>query len=69
MSAIMGKSGNKTDRGRRYNWVNEYLDTHSVSDLPAADANWPTCMIIGPKTVVGNWERELETVRPTFNGT
>ncbi|KAG8882394.1 hypothetical protein FRB97_008298 [Tulasnella sp. 331] len=61
LSAIMGKSGSITDLGRRYNWVNEYLDTHSVGDLPAANANWPTCLIIGPKTVVGNWERELET--------
>ncbi|KAG8991647.1 hypothetical protein FRB94_000918 [Tulasnella sp. JGI-2019a] len=61
LSAIMRKSGNMTDRGRRYDWVNEFLDTHRASELPAADANWPTCLIVGPKTVVGNWEREFET--------
>ena len=31
------------------------------SDLPPANARWPTCLIVAPKTVVGNWERELQT--------
>ncbi|KAI0632843.1 P-loop containing nucleoside triphosphate hydrolase protein [Trametes polyzona] len=29
--------------------------------LPPANATWPTCLIIAPSSVVGNWEREFET--------
>ncbi|KAL1938981.1 hypothetical protein VTO73DRAFT_11134 [Trametes versicolor] len=29
--------------------------------LPPANADWPTCLIIAPSSVVGNWEREFET--------
>lgn len=31
---------------------------------------WPTCLIIAPSSVVGNWEREFQvvSVRPSFLG-
>lgn len=61
LSAIFRKSGNILDSRRRYEWVNQFLDEHSRDSLPRANSMWPTCLIIAPKTVVGNWERELAT--------
>ncbi|KAG8970385.1 hypothetical protein FRC05_000631 [Tulasnella sp. 425] len=49
------------DMGLRYDWVNQFLDEHPKDKLPKANSNWPTCLIIAPKTVMGNWERELAT--------
>ncbi|KAG8908777.1 hypothetical protein FRB99_003015 [Tulasnella sp. 403] len=61
LSAIMRKGGNRKDKARRYNWVNEFLDTHNMNQLPEANSQWPTGLIVAPKTVVENWARELET--------
>ncbi|KAG9007115.1 hypothetical protein FRB90_009546 [Tulasnella sp. 427] len=61
LSAVLRKSGNISDSRRRYDWVNKFLDEHSREKLPQANANWPTFLIIAPKTVMGNWERELAT--------
>jgi len=62
----MKKTGTLIDEQRRYKRVDQLLDTHSIKDLPEADADWPTCLIIAPKTVVGNWVRELERVCATI---
>ncbi|KAG9049900.1 hypothetical protein FS837_008662 [Tulasnella sp. UAMH 9824] len=61
LSAIFRKRGNILDSKRRYEWVNQFLDENSRNSLPSANSIWPTCLIIAPKTVVGNWERELAT--------
>jgi DNA excision repair protein ERCC-6-like 2 len=58
----MGKTGTVVDEQRRYKKVDQLLDSNSINELPDANAEWPTCLIIAPKTVVGNWVRELERV-------
>jgi SNF2 family DNA or RNA helicase len=61
----MCKTGDRRDERRRMKYVNElqngeiWKKTHK---LPKANERWPTCLIIAPSTVVGNWERELDTV-------
>ena len=65
LSAIMKKFGDKRDSGRRSKRVSELQDGTSWKKnrkLPPANAEWPTCLIIAPSTVVHNWKRELETV-------
>ncbi|KAJ7631912.1 RAD26-like SNF2 family DNA-dependent ATPase [Mycena polygramma] len=64
LSAIMGKEGIKTDRKRRRKHVAELQEGKAWKKsrtLPPANATWPTCLIIAPSTVVGNWEREFQT--------
>lgn len=66
LSAIMKKAGDKRDIDRRRKHVSRMQDTSQDWKkrrvLPPADATWPTCLIIAPSSVVGNWEREFETV-------
>ena len=67
LSAIMKKTGDKRDIDRRRKHVSRIQDTSKDWKkrrvLPPANATWPTCLIIAPSSVVGNWEREFETVR------
>ncbi|PCH43012.1 hypothetical protein WOLCODRAFT_144325 [Wolfiporia cocos MD-104 SS10] len=65
LSSIMQKSGDTRDIDRRRKHVSRLQD---VSEewrrrrvLPPANETWPTCLIIAPSSVVGNWEREFET--------
>ncbi|CAE6453750.1 unnamed protein product [Rhizoctonia solani] len=62
LSAAFQKSGTASDATRRRDRVralqNEGL---ARSDLPSANKKWPTCLVICPKTVVGNWIKELDT--------
>ncbi|KAF7345108.1 DNA excision repair protein ERCC-6-like 2 [Mycena venus] len=63
LSAIMKKDGVKTDRKRRRKHVAELQESKAwrkKKTLPLANETWPTCLIIAPSTVVGNWERELQ---------
>lgn len=65
LSAIMDKSGLPPDRGRRRRYVSRLQDSEEYKKtrkLPPANSKWPTCLIIAPKSVVLNWEREFETV-------
>ncbi|KAJ6478557.1 RAD26-like SNF2 family DNA-dependent ATPase [Mycena vitilis] len=64
LSAIMRKEGIKTDRNRRRKHVAELQEGKAWKKsrtLPPANGTWPTCLIIAPSTVVGNWEREFQT--------
>ncbi|KAJ7079572.1 RAD26-like SNF2 family DNA-dependent ATPase [Mycena belliarum] len=64
LSAIMKKTGFKTDRDRRHMHVSALQDGREWKrhkKLPPANATWPTCLIIAPSSVVGNWEREFRT--------
>ncbi|CAE6444477.1 unnamed protein product [Rhizoctonia solani] len=62
LSAVFQKTGTASDATRRRDRVrtlqNEGL---ARSDLPSANKKWPTCLVICPKTVVGNWVKELDT--------
>ncbi|KAF7307755.1 RAD26-like SNF2 family DNA-dependent ATPase [Mycena kentingensis (nom. inval.)] len=63
LSAIMGKTGTKVDRKRRRKHVLALQDGREWKKnrtLPPANATWPTCLIIAPTSVTGNWDRELE---------
>ncbi|KAJ7682903.1 P-loop containing nucleoside triphosphate hydrolase protein [Mycena rosella] len=64
LSAIMKKTGLKTDRKRRRKHVSRLQDGSNWRNhktLPPANAKWPACLIIAPSTVVMNWEREFKT--------
>jgi len=64
LSAIMHKHGDERDLDRRHNHISDLQDEKAYRKkgiLPKANAKWPTCLIIAPATVVGNWEREFET--------
>ncbi|EGO02844.1 hypothetical protein SERLA73DRAFT_176268 [Serpula lacrymans var. lacrymans S7.3] len=59
----MKKYGDKRDIERRRKHVSKLQDGREWREergLPAADAIWPTCLIIAPSTVVHNWEREFQ---------
>lgn len=70
----MEKTGTPRDLNRRYKYVSKLQDEvirkrpkgQAVRDwekeLPRADDRWPTALIIVPSSLIGNWERELETV-------
>ncbi|KDN43135.1 hypothetical protein RSAG8_06288, partial [Rhizoctonia solani AG-8 WAC10335] len=62
LSAVFQKIGTGSDATRRRDRVralqNEGL---ARSDLPPANKKWPTCLVVCPKTVVGNWVKELDT--------
>ncbi|KAI8972582.1 P-loop containing nucleoside triphosphate hydrolase protein [Trametes punicea] len=60
----MRKRGDSLDVDRRRKHVarlQESSDWRERRSLPPANATWPTCLIIAPSSVVGNWEREFET--------
>ncbi|KAH9856351.1 P-loop containing nucleoside triphosphate hydrolase protein [Lenzites betulinus] len=60
----MQKRGNDMDANRRRKHVALLQDGKSWKErrtLPPANTTWPTCLIIAPSSVVGNWEREFET--------
>ncbi|TFY62320.1 hypothetical protein EVJ58_g3937 [Rhodofomes roseus] len=65
LSAIMKKHGDKRDIDRRRKHVSHLQDISPEWKkrrvLPPANATWPTCLIIAPSSVVGNWQREFET--------
>ncbi|KDQ17914.1 hypothetical protein BOTBODRAFT_185328 [Botryobasidium botryosum FD-172 SS1] len=62
LSAIMRKTATRADEGRRAAHVLSLQEEGASNrDLPPPNSTWPTCLIIAPKTVVGNWERELQT--------
>ncbi|KAG6374054.1 P-loop containing nucleoside triphosphate hydrolase protein [Boletus reticuloceps] len=64
LSAIMKKHGDQRDVDRRRNYISKLQDGvewKKHRTLPPANAVWPTCLIIAPSTVVGNWEREFKT--------
>lgn len=66
----MHKRGDSRDVDRRRNHVARLQKGKDWKDnrtLPPANADWPTCLIIAPSSVVGNWEREFETVRTIYN--
>jgi DNA excision repair protein ERCC-6-like 2 len=59
----MHKENDLRDLDRRFNHVSRLQD--EISDnrrLPPANSLWPTALIIVPVTVMGNWQRELDTV-------
>ena len=61
----MGKRGDTLDEDRRRQHVSKLQDLpdwRKHRKLPPANATWPTCLIIAPSSVVGNWEREFQTV-------
>ncbi|KAI0744759.1 P-loop containing nucleoside triphosphate hydrolase protein [Earliella scabrosa] len=60
----MQKRGDILDVDRRRKHVSKLQDGKEwkkYRTLPPANAKWPTCLIIAPSSVVGNWEREFET--------
>ncbi|KAI0772497.1 P-loop containing nucleoside triphosphate hydrolase protein [Trametes elegans] len=60
----MRKRGNNRDVLRRRDHVARLQDGEQwqkTRTLPPANTTWPTCLIIAPNSVVGNWEREFET--------
>ncbi|KAH9948482.1 P-loop containing nucleoside triphosphate hydrolase protein [Amylocystis lapponica] len=65
LSAIMRKHGDTRDLNRRRQHVSDLQDKspewRTQRVLPPANKTWPTCLIIAPSSVVGNWEREFET--------
>ncbi|KZV81484.1 hypothetical protein EXIGLDRAFT_628433 [Exidia glandulosa HHB12029] len=65
LAAIMEKHNDRRDLDRRANYVQDRQDAGIGADRGQVDVEairrWPTCLIAAPKTLVGNWERELET--------
>ncbi|KAG8964466.1 hypothetical protein FRC03_001782 [Tulasnella sp. 419] len=59
LAAIMRKSGDQSDEKRRYKYIDGLLNDVGMKGLPPANSKWPTCLIIAPRPLVGNWEREL----------
>ncbi|KAL1753777.1 P-loop containing nucleoside triphosphate hydrolase protein [Schizophyllum commune] len=60
LSAIMGKTGTARDRYRRRDYVSELQDRPDWrTNMPRADAKWPTALIVVPTSTVANWEREV----------
>ncbi|KZT24961.1 hypothetical protein NEOLEDRAFT_1178730 [Neolentinus lepideus HHB14362 ss-1] len=60
----MKKRGDSRDVDRRRKYVSRLQDLPDWKErrqLPPANHAWPTCLIIAPSSVVGNWEREFET--------
>lgn len=59
----MSKDNDRRDIGRRYKYVSKVQDELAEGQrVPQANSKWPTALIIVPVTVMGNWERELDTV-------
>uniref|UniRef100_A0A8H7XTQ6 Helicase ATP-binding domain-containing protein n=1 Tax=Psilocybe cubensis TaxID=181762 RepID=A0A8H7XTQ6_PSICU len=60
LSAIMKKTGFSTDKHRRKQYVSRLQDNKDWrKHMPKADKKWPTCIIIAPSSVTGNWEQEF----------
>lgn len=57
LSAVMGKTGTPSDKGRRRAAINKLLPgrTYKPSELG------PTCLVICPNSVIDNWTNELKT--------
>ncbi|GAB1525465.1 hypothetical protein RhiTH_008628 [Rhizoctonia solani] len=69
LSAAFQKSGTASDATRRRDRVRALQDEGLArSDLPSANKKWPTCLVVCPKTVVGNWVKELNTGTAIQNG-
>ena len=65
LTAIMKKRADKRDKNRRGRRAKELaFRGHDMKDgsWPKANAEWPTCLIIAPPTLLDNWQRELRTV-------
>ncbi|EJD42961.1 hypothetical protein AURDEDRAFT_167909 [Auricularia subglabra TFB-10046 SS5] len=60
LCAIMQKHNDRRDIGRREKFVAERPYSDARIDVEAI-TKWPTALIAAPATLVGNWERELET--------
>ncbi|KAH7092834.1 P-loop containing nucleoside triphosphate hydrolase protein [Auriculariales sp. MPI-PUGE-AT-0066] len=64
LAAIMDKKNDKRDLRRREEFVRE-RDLAGITPRARVDVDairqWPTCLIVAPATLVGNWKRELET--------
>lgn len=62
----MYKTGTSRDVRRRHRHVSRLQDSQLWKEkrkLPEGpDERWPTALIVAPSSVVGNWEREFETV-------
>ena len=67
----MSKTGTSGDVDRRRQHVSDLQDSQLWKDkrkLPEGpEERWPTALIVAPSSVIGNWERELETVRVLFD--
>ncbi|TFK47224.1 hypothetical protein OE88DRAFT_1666566 [Heliocybe sulcata] len=64
LSAVMKKYGDSRDLDRRRRYVSQLQDLPDWKErrqMPPANQVWPTCLIIAPSSVVGNWEREFAT--------
>lgn len=57
LAAIMGKEGGSRDTRRRA----EAIQTGRLDRRGKADSIWPTCLILVPKSLTGNWISELNT--------
>ncbi|PWN22284.1 hypothetical protein BCV69DRAFT_281288 [Microstroma glucosiphilum] len=57
LSAIMGKTGREQDLDRR---IKASRASRFAAGTRANDI-WPTCLVLCPQTVTGNWLKELET--------
>ena len=65
LTAIMRKHADKRDKNRRGRRAKELaFQGHDMKNgtWPKANAEWPTCLIIVPPTLLDNWQRELRTV-------
>lgn len=65
----MSKHGDARDIERRRNHVSHLQDGTDWKKrriLPLANKTWPTCLIIAPSSVVGNWEREFQVVSHSY---
>ncbi|KAI0045188.1 hypothetical protein FA95DRAFT_1583483 [Auriscalpium vulgare] len=62
LSAIMHKTGTPADKGRRRRRVSRLQDGQQWKmhrQLPPADEEWPTALVVVPSSVVGTWAREF----------
>ncbi|KAI5887646.1 uncharacterized protein SCHCODRAFT_01160285 [Schizophyllum commune H4-8] len=60
LSAIMGKTGTVRDRYRRRDYVSELQDRPDWrTNMPRANARWPTALTVVPTSTVANWDREF----------
>lgn len=57
LSAIMSKTGKKQDLDRRI----KAARASRIAVGARANDTWPTCLVLCPQTVIGNWRKELET--------
>ena len=65
LTAIMKKHADKRDKNRRGRRAKELaFRGHDMKNgsWPKANAEWPTCLIITPPTLLDNWQRELRVV-------